>query len=413
MASTAGTAHGRRKRRRESGFPPCYIAFRFGSTHPDKLRGRGDIRDSLTSTDCAVRTPITHPGWGHIAAAARIIRPTAGDWAFGEVDRKLAYNALPVRQQDSRYAAIALRNPTGRLWYGCRNRTHRYGPTSDVLRYNCLSRIIASLGCRLLLLLLTPTTGYFGDFGFFARTEEEEHAIADIVELLTIFGIDLETSMAEIGHADAFLGLRANFPFVSSNMSLVVSITPGKAHRCPSLILAIVEAQSISHAKLESIICRLACAQASIFGRFARSMLKHPYAKIQSIRYFPQVGPSLRRNLAWRATTLVRLAPRFASLDSWRPDWAIYTDASYGPAPRGARLAAPCYRTEEQSSGKRITLLPSSPPLQMRSIPQRHVWYFRLGVSSGRSSDILLSFQVGQKGGNGVLRQRRCHCRVG
>ena len=51
----------------------CNIAFRFGVEQTDKLRGCDDLKDSLTNTACAIRTPIALPGWRHIAAATRIL----------------------------------------------------------------------------------------------------------------------------------------------------------------------------------------------------------------------------------------------------------------------------------------------------------------------------------------------------
>lgn len=86
----------------------CNIAFRFGVEQAGKLRGCGDLRDSLTNTACTIRTPITLPGWGHIAAASRILNTTQCDGSFGKVDHRSAYKAVPLRQEDSDFAIIAL-----------------------------------------------------------------------------------------------------------------------------------------------------------------------------------------------------------------------------------------------------------------------------------------------------------------
>ena len=149
----------------------CNIAFRFGCEQTDKLRGCGDLKDSLTNTACAIRTPITLPGWDHIAAAARILADRRCSWSFGKVDHKAAYKALPIRPEDSRYAVIALWGPKRLIWCGRRTRTQLFGSTAAVLHYNGISRIIASLLSRLLVI---PTLGYFEDFGFSTRTADEQ-----------------------------------------------------------------------------------------------------------------------------------------------------------------------------------------------------------------------------------------------
>ena len=64
---------------------PRNIAFRFGVLQADKIRGFGEFRDSPTNTACAIRPPLTLPGWGHIDAAAGILKTTACERPFGNV----------------------------------------------------------------------------------------------------------------------------------------------------------------------------------------------------------------------------------------------------------------------------------------------------------------------------------------
>ena len=123
----------------------CNIAFRLGVEQADKLRGCDDLKDSLNNTACAVRTPITLPGWDHIAAATRILAGCKCAWSFGKVDHKAAYKALPIKPGDAKYAIIALWGPKRKIWCGFRTRTQLFGSAAAVLHYNSLSRIIASL----------------------------------------------------------------------------------------------------------------------------------------------------------------------------------------------------------------------------------------------------------------------------
>ena len=145
------------------------LAFRFGVSQADKLRGCDDFKDSLTNMTCRVQSPITLPGWDHIASATRSLSATRQSWAFGKIDHRAAYKALPLRPTDSDYAIIALWNPKTRTWHGFRPKTQLFGSTAAVLHYNCLSRIIASMACRLLHI---PTVGYFDDFGFLCNARE-------------------------------------------------------------------------------------------------------------------------------------------------------------------------------------------------------------------------------------------------
>ena len=72
----------------------CNIAFRLGVAKSDRLRGRDDLRDALTNTECTVRTPITLPGRGHISAATATLSKNRGEWPLGKVGHKSAYKSI-------------------------------------------------------------------------------------------------------------------------------------------------------------------------------------------------------------------------------------------------------------------------------------------------------------------------------
>ena len=74
-------------------------------------------------------------------------------------------------------------------------------------------------------------------------------------------------------------------------MALVISIPREKAVLLGSLILAIIEARAISHATIESFIGRLAFVQPTIFGCFARAMLKPLYDKLYTAHLFSELSP--------------------------------------------------------------------------------------------------------------------------
>ena len=67
-----------------------------------------------------------------------------------KADHADAYKQLPVTTKDEPAAAVTLRHPVDGEWYGFIPHTQLYGSTAAVLHYNCLSRVIASLTCRVL-----------------------------------------------------------------------------------------------------------------------------------------------------------------------------------------------------------------------------------------------------------------------
>ena len=176
-------------------------AFRHGANQSGKLRGCCDFEDSLTNRRCRVTTPITLPGWGHITSASRILSTKQCAWAFGKSDHEAAYKALPLLPADARHAAIALWGPNTRARFGFKPKTLLFGSTAAVLHYNCLSRLIASLSRRILLL---PTIGYFGDFGFFAYAPDDAMAMATFSEFCSLLRLSLKKAKSSIGAHNTF-----------------------------------------------------------------------------------------------------------------------------------------------------------------------------------------------------------------
>ena len=337
----------------------CNIAFRFGVSQSDKLRGCDDFRDSMTNTACHISTPITLPGWDHIAAAAKILSLSQRPWAFGKIDHRAAYKALPLRPSHIPYAVIALWNPQKREWFAFRPRTQLFGSIAAVLNYNCLSRLIASLACRILLI---PTIGYFDDFGFFVSANDADSAMNAFNEFFDIIGFELKREKSAIGQVNTFLGLTAHFPNPSNDMKLSLTLSPDKAEKWSDSIIQIIEERQISHARLESLIGRLAFAQTAVFGRFARAMLKPLYAKLYSPRYFAPISQSVLRNLSWWAASLSSLRPRIVDFSRSTPDWVIYSDASYEQSPLEAHMAAIFFQISQGIRIVKAELVMSSSP---------------------------------------------------
>ena len=327
----------------------CNLSCSFGVVQADKMRGFDDLRDSLANLACAVHTPITLPGWDHIAAATRILAENCRAWSFGKVDHRAAYMALPVTPTDAKYAVITLWCPVKKIRCGFRPRTQLFGSIDAVLHYSRLSRIIASLICRILLI---PTKGYFDDFLFFARTPDEALTLAHIAELITLLGFGLKMAKPAIGENGVFPGLSSYFPQPRDQMALAISLPKDKAHRWAQMIISIIDNKSISHATLESLIGRLSLAQTSILGKFARDIPKPLYANLFPTRYFPRLSPSLIRNLKRLGTAILRMRHRAASMSRPFPEWSIYADAAYEPEQGCGCIAAVFSHTDSGPRGR-------------------------------------------------------------
>ena len=315
---------------------PCNIAFRFGVPQDGKLRGCEDLKDSGTNAMCVVRSPITLCGWDHIAEAAHLFRSRPQAWAFGKVDHRAAYKFLPLRPSDSTLAVIALWNPDDENWYGCQSRTQLFGSTASVLHYNCFPRLLTTFLTRLLML---PILGYFDDFGFFTLRDSAETTLGHVTRFCRILCITLKEEKSAVGPIMTFLGLTGTFPCPSNDMVLSVCLDDGKTQRWTRSIRDILAARSISHASLEALIGRLNFAQTNTFNRFARGMLKPLYGKLYSKRYIPALSTTSVRVLTWWHATLTLLPPRLVGKRKTRPDYVLFTDASYEPSPLRAVLA--------------------------------------------------------------------------
>ena len=99
--------------------------------------------------------------------------------AMAKADRADAYKQLPATTRDELAAAVTLRHPLDGGRRGSIPRTRLFGSTAPVLHYDCLSRIIASLTCRV---RKFPRIGYYDDFGIISP----ECSIKDAVGIFAI-----------------------------------------------------------------------------------------------------------------------------------------------------------------------------------------------------------------------------------
>ena len=180
---------------------PIINAYRFGVPQDSKLRGCDDLKDSRTNTACVVQTPISLCSWGHIAESIHLSRHLDHEWAFGKIDIRSAYKFLPIASKDSPLAVVTLWCPCRERRFGFATRTQLFGSTASALHYKCFSHILTTFLTRI---LLTPTFGYFGDFGFLTPADSASSALKFVVKFCDILGISLKAEKSDAGYRDYF-----------------------------------------------------------------------------------------------------------------------------------------------------------------------------------------------------------------
>ena len=86
----------------------CNTAFRFDAPYVGKLRGCGDLKDSIPNTETAVLTPVSLCGWDHIDGTNKIPRDTPRSWASGEIEHVAAYKFPPIRPSGDSMDVVTL-----------------------------------------------------------------------------------------------------------------------------------------------------------------------------------------------------------------------------------------------------------------------------------------------------------------
>ena len=242
-----------------------------------------------------------------------------------KADHEAAYKQLPLCPRDSRLAAVTLRGPISLRRFSFLPRTLIFGSTSAVLRYNCLSRIVASLRCGILGI---PCLGYFDDFGTLMFSDLEKTALRAFIDLNEVFGIKVKLSKCDFGRSLAFLGILGSSPSPTNDFCMSVSLPADKAVSWSLLISSILSDPSrVCRKALESLIGKLSFAQCAIFGRVARSTLRPLYKHLYCSASIFQLSGDAVLALKWWGSVLGSLAPRIIKKFSSSVSWVLYSDA--------------------------------------------------------------------------------------
>ena len=303
-------------------------AFRFGVQQGSKLRAVDDLKRSATNDATFVSTPINLPSWGHIAqiCALYYLKGDRRPLAMAKADHADAYKQLPATTEDELAAAVTLKNPAGGQWYGFVPHTQLFGSTAAALHYNCLSRVVASLACRVLKI---PCVGYYDDFGLISP----ECLIKDALGIFTSFNkallIILKDSKSEFGTLLEFLGLTISFRNDGSPVLASLSLSPEKNSKLVEMIEALSRQKSAALAHVQKLAGRLCFTQTAIMGRFGRAALRPIYELIS--KGGGPLSRSFKLCLRWWVKILPAIMPRliasFLEAEDSEP-FRIYSDAT-------------------------------------------------------------------------------------
>ena len=109
---------------------------------------------------------------------------------MAKADHADAYKQLPLMQGGELTAVVTLQSPQDGLRYGFLPKTQLFRSTAAVLHYNCLSRVIAILACRILEL---PCVGYCDDFSIVAPKTLKDKALEAFTMLTDLLLVILKT----------------------------------------------------------------------------------------------------------------------------------------------------------------------------------------------------------------------------
>ena len=175
-----------------------------------------------------------------------------------------------------------------------------------------------------------PLPIYYDDFGDLVRNELAQEALRVFSEFTEIPKSDLGGDKSLWWGALQFLGLTVDPlpPQISNGAILNISLPEGKILLRATLIEEIIAKGSVQHKQLEELICKLSFTQTSVFGRFARTLLKPLNRKLHSRPYISALSSSEPNPLSWREASVRAARPRQVLLRRKFPEIVIYTDAA-------------------------------------------------------------------------------------
>ena len=303
-------------------------AYRFGVEQTSTLRAADDLKRSSTNEATAILTPINLSSWDHVAQICTFFRAEGETRpsAMAKAGRADAYKQLPMEELDELAAAITLKQPRKKKRFGFIPKTQLFGSAAAVLRYNCLSRVLASLACRYLNL---PCVGYYDDFAIVAPKLVIDKALQAFTTLRDELFAILKKSKSEAGPNLELLGLAIHFEEGYEDAIATLELAPTRIEKLIKMARELKGKNQVALAEIQKDAGKLRFAQTMITGRSGRAAMRPIYELIaKGSGNMPQ---DMKDCLFWRELAFPNLAPRLirspSSQDTTYPI-RIYSDAT-------------------------------------------------------------------------------------
>ena len=271
---------------------------RFAVWQKSRLRACDNFRRSKINEATTVATPIVLPGSDHLSYLADVVRSKCGSAGIFKADHSSAFKQLKLHPDHMKYALIAVLDPDGKVCY-FKPKTLLFGSAASVIHYNGVSRVVASLFCRIFKI---PILGYIDDFDGVAPAGIDGIALQLFHWFNEILGFKVKLSKSKHGPSVEFLGV-----VISTNpRSVTLSISDERRIGLLDRVSKALETSTLTPSDASVLGGKLAFAQYYAFGRFGRSFMQRIYA--QSAGSFPQVSVDLSDLVWWSFSRHLGLA---------------------------------------------------------------------------------------------------------
>ena len=245
---------------------------------------------------------------------------------MAKADHADAYKQLPLKKEDELTAVATLQSPEDEKCYGFIPKTQLFGSAAAVLRYNCLSRVIASLACRVLKL---PCVGYCGDFAIAAPRILINEALEASTKLNDLLLIILKKKKSEAGRVLEFLWITIHFAISYGEAIASLQLSKSRIQKLVELTENPATKTYTTLAELQKAAEKLRFIQTMIAGRFGRAATRPFYELIAQGGGIPT--RAFLNCLRWWGQILPNIAPRMVKTppegEEARPV-RIYSDAT-------------------------------------------------------------------------------------
>ena len=160
-------------------------------------------------------------------------------------------------------AVVTAEDPESGVSRGSVPHAQLFGVTAAVLRYNTVSRVMATAAARWLKL---PRLGYSDDFGMVAAESTVQGALRDFAAL-NILGFELKVTQSEWGTRVEFLGATVTFLIVSDKCEAQLSASTDRVTKLTDEIRRTLEGKDAFQARTQKLVGPSNFARTPVMGK--------------------------------------------------------------------------------------------------------------------------------------------------